>query len=233
MGIEASAIDAFIVGFFGLLGTLATLYWGKIQRRRALKSENLAIDTRERENFNRLVANPMVGLPKWGDFMRRMTEFQVRESISRVIIFVCVNGKNDPKEMNAIYQFRIDPIANQQAYIGVDIARQSDNGDYISRLMQTRSNGKLIFSTKDLRDCLIKDIYIDEKIEQAIWLWLGSISSKKTGQVAGIYLSASSEKDDVITEPVAADLQRLSWELSKVMQEAYAKTGHEMMRALP
>ena len=233
---ETSTIDQLVVGMFGLLGMALTMFWGNVQRRRANKEAARAdiktlevTENAERQDFIRNVVNPMVSIPQWAIISAKIEEFQERTQLDRIILFVCVNGKNDPKETNGIYQWRTSPTNGFKVYLDVDIARRADNGDYVGRLHHTKNHGKLIFKVAGLPDCLIKDIYEDENINEAIWLWMGSVPSHTTGQVAGVYLSATTPCADKINPHTAQELQNLSWELSGIMKKAYAQMSYELI----
>ena len=226
---DISTVNVLVTAVFGLAGIALSLKWGNRQKAAAEEANFELIEAEERQLFIRTVVHPAVTLPKWSAISLKIEAFQSMYDVSRVILFVCVNGKHDPKETNGIFQWRSHPSAGFHMYLDVDIARASDRGDYISRIHETKSKGKVKYLVKDLPDCLIRDILVDEGIIETLWVWLGSVPSHRTKQVGGVYLSASAETAGALTPEAIQAMQNLSWELSGILKLAYASLGYEMI----
>ncbi len=226
--VAISTVDVILTGLFGLAGTYLTYRWGRTQKIRADAEAEENRLQKERDLFTYQVTRPLVELPLWATICSKIDRYIMdpKNNTRRVLIFICVNGRDDPKTTTAVWQFR--NMSSHQSYIDVDLTKEADRGDYVQRLNETRRAGRIHFAFADIPNCIIGDVGRQEGLGETCWYWVGSIPSAKTKQVGGVYVSGATLEGDEMPEREVIELQNLVWEMFEPFSQAYSKYGYTM-----
>ena len=139
-----------------------------------------------------------------------MQTFCAESGIDRFLVLVCVNGLNDPKEVTAIYQYRVD-TKDFRSYVNLPL-----DADYVARINQLKAHGSADITVSELPPSLIRDIYESEGVTHAYWYMIDTMESAVTDQVANKYCSFATHSE-AVSEETLQKISNIVGELKKII----------------
>lgn len=119
----------------------------------SLKQEKIA------SKFNIGLLSNLMKLKLYGSLERTSRILFKRTKAVRVLVFVAINGKVEPKKVYALYGEKIVNVQVDEEYKGVEIDKP-----YVEMLHDLERKGQMLIDVMKMPKCMLKDIYFKEEI---------------------------------------------------------------------
>lgn len=196
-----------LVALIGLGGTVWASTIGyflydrkRLKREHASELEKATSLMKERQLFHDQVMSPFYPVKNWTRFVQRVKDISAGTDIDRILILVAVNGHRKPTHASCVWDYR--ETGEDFSYIDVPL-----DDDYIFRLNNTESQGRIRFKTVD-DGSKISRFYLTEGVTEAIWAMIGKRVNHSTGQIAYKYISVATHEPGGFSNP--AEIERLT-----------------------
>jgi len=186
-------MEAIIIAAIGATATIITAMLG----RKGIQKQADRADKAEREMLFQRHALDFDGFfQEWGELQEELKTLCEETPIDRFLLLRAFNGVDNPEWTNAVYQFRHGD-QHPFSYIHVSL-----DDDYASRLKQVCKSGFIHLTTKDMESGLMKDIYCNEGVTDALWFHIASYDMVDSGCRMIAYCSFSTHGEEEICPKV-------------------------------
>ena len=195
-----------LIGLGGLIWSTTVGLWYAQYNKHKLKLQKL----KDEQCFEKQSINTLVNLQEWDTLNAKVQTFCAESGINRFLVLVCVNGLSDPKEVTAIYQYRVD-TKDFRSYVNLPL-----DADYVARINQLKAHGSADITVSELPPSLIRDIYESEGVTHAYWYMIDTMESAVTDQVAYKYCSFATH-GEAVSEETLQKISNIVGELKKII----------------
>lgn len=158
--VSVALITAFSAIMVPIIGFVLQRYQKKTKRAKLEleQAENVIGLKREALNFGEFLTH-------WGEIVEQVNILFEETRLERFILFQCFNGANEPRWVTAIIQLRKDGKPLSYMHLPID-------ADYLGRFLQMKSSGFTRVTPNRIGPCMIRDIYVDEGVEDSLWAFI-------------------------------------------------------------
>ena len=152
-----------------MVSGMLSVYNTRTARKAAEGERQKRIQAEQEMEFTRTAIRFTDAVEEWSQISDMIQNVMQRTKVDRFLILRAWNGTHDPRWTTAVHQIR---EANQQPYQYIHVELDEDYVDRIRRVVQ---KGQIRFNVEGITPpSLIKEIYDNEGVTDAVWAHLGT-----------------------------------------------------------
>jgi hypothetical protein len=182
-------ITEIATSLIGLAGVTVTAWFGY----KKVRTANIETSQAKSElQFQSHALSLTDFLGEWGEIHHELEDLMKNSEVDRFLILRAWNGLASPRWTTAVFQYRIGSH-KPESYIHFEL-----DADYVERLKQVVHSGSISFTTSEISDSAIKDVYAMEGVKSSAWFLIDKSAGPVAGSAAISYCSFASHSEDRI-----------------------------------